>query len=170
MRRLLIIFILLLPAVAFSGSDLVTGKATPQEVYDKVVDAARYLSTAGESGLKEFSNSTGKFVWKNTHVWVTQCEKNFCLPNPKSKDIGLNLAKMKCYKTGKFYILDLCSDAMYEPEGAWIEYWFPRSGYDKPQRKISFMMPVSEMRYQVVSGIFDDTTKLADLNKISNNE
>ena len=170
MRRLLIIFILFLPALAFAGSDLVTGKATPQEVYDKVVEAARYLSAAGEGGLKEFRNPTGKFVWKNTHVWVTQCEKNFCLPSPKSKDIGLNLAKMKCYKTGKFYILDLCSDAMYEPKGAWIEYWFPRSGYDKPQRKISFMMPVSGMRYQVVSGIFDDTTTLADLSKISNNE
>ena len=77
---------------------------------------------------------------------------------------------MKCYKTGKFYILNLCSDAMYDPKGAWIEYWFPGTGYDKPQRKISFMMPVSGMHCQVVSGIFDDTTTPAELNKISNYE
>ena len=167
MHRLLTILILLLPAMAFAGSEMVTGKATPREVYDKVLEAAQYLADTGEDGLKEFRNPAGKFVWKNAHVWVTQCEKNFCLPSPKSKDIGLNLSKMKCYKTGKFYILDLCSDAMYNPKGAWIEYWFPRTGYDKPQRKISFMMPVSGMRYQVVSGIFDETTTMADLNKIS---
>ena len=77
---------------------------------------------------------------------------------------------MKCYKTGKFYILDLCSDAMYNPKGAWIEYWFPKPGYDKPQRKISFMMPVPGMAYQVVSGIFDESTTLEELNQISNSE
>ena len=170
MHRLLTILILLLPAVGFAGSEMVTGKATPREVYHKVVEAAQYLAKTGEDGLKEFRNPSGKFVWKNAHVWVTQCEKNFCLPSPKSKDIGLNLSKMKCYKTGKFYILDLCSDAMYNPRGAWIEYWFPRPGYDKPQRKVSFMMPVSGMRYQVVSGIYDETTTLAELNKISNHE
>jgi hypothetical protein len=170
MRRLLIILILLLPTLTFAGSELITGKATPQEVHAKVVEAARYLSTNGEDGFKEFRNPAGKFVWKNTHVWITQCEKNFCLPSPKAKDIGLNLSKMKCYKTGKFYILDLCSDAMYNHRGAWIEYWFPKPGYDKPQRKISFMMPVPGMSYQVVSGIFDDTTTLEDLSKISNLE
>ena len=74
MHRLLTILILLLPAMAFAGSEMVTGKATPQEVYDKVVEAAQYLAQNGEEGLKEFRNPAGKFVWKNAHVWVTQCE------------------------------------------------------------------------------------------------
>ena len=170
MRRLLILIILFLPAMAFAGSEMITGKATPQEVHTKVVEAVQYLSANGKSGLQEFQKPSGKFVWKNTHVWVTQCEKNFCLPSPKSKDIGLNLSKMKCYKTGKFYILDLCSDAMYNPKGAWIEYWFPRDGYDKPQRRISFMMPVPDMNYQVVSGIYDESTTMEELNRIANLE
>lgn len=170
MGRFLIILILFSPVPALAGSEMITGKATPQEVYAKVVEAAQYLSTTGKSGLKEFEKSNGNFVWKNTHVWVTQCEKNFCLPSPKSEDLGLNLSKMKCYKTGKFYILDLCSDAMHNPKGAWIEYWFPKPGYDKPRRKISFMMPVPGMDYQVVSGIYDDSTTLEELNKISNSE
>ena len=168
MRRLLILTILFSPALAFAGSEMITGKATPQEVHTKVVEAAQYLSTTGKSGLKEFRMPAGKFVWKNAHVWVTQCEKNFCLPSPKSKDIGLSLSKMKCYKTGKFYILDLCSDAMYNPKGAWIEYWFPKPGYDKPQRRISFMMPVPGMTYQVVSGIYDESTTMEELKRIAN--
>ena len=167
MRRLLILMILFCPALAFAGSEMVTGEATPQEVHAKVVEAAEYLSSTGKSGLKEFQKSSGKFVWKNTHVWVTQCEKNFCLPSPKSKDLGLSLTKMKCYKTGKFYILDLCSDAMYNSKGAWIEYWFPKPGYDKPQRRISFMMPVPGMTYQVVSGIYDESTTMEELNRIA---
>jgi len=166
--RVFLILILLSPSLVFAQSELVTGKATPREVYEKVEEAALFLSMTGKGGLKEFQNQTGKFVWKNTHVAVTKCIDNYCLPSPKSKDIGLNMAKLKCYKTGKFYILELCNEAMYNPKGAWIEYWQPKPGFDKPQRKVSFMMPASNTPYQVVSGIYDDSTTLEELNKISN--
>jgi len=166
--RIFLILILLSPSLVFAKSEMVTGEATPREVYEKVEAAALFLSMTGKAGLKEFQNPTGKFVWKNTHVAVTKCIDNYCLPSPKSKDIGLNMSTLKCYKTGKFYILELCNEAMYNPKGAWIEHWQPKPGVDKPQRKVSFMMPASNTPYQVVSGIFDDSTTLEELNKISN--
>jgi hypothetical protein len=166
--RLLLIPILLLPSLVLAQSELVTGAATATEVYEKVKEAAAYLTRTGESGLIEFQKPNGRFVWKNTYVGVTKCIDNYCLPSPKSKDVGLNMSKLKCYKTGKFYILELCNEAMYNPNGAWIEYWHPRPGFDKPQRKVSFMMPVANTDYQVVSGIYDDSTTLEELNKISN--
>ncbi|MFC1882847.1 hypothetical protein ACFL2S_15325 [Thermodesulfobacteriota bacterium] len=166
--RVLLILILLSPSVVFAQSEMVTGAATPGEVYEKVVEAAIFLSTSGESGIKEFQKPTGKFVWKNTHVAVTKCIDNYCLPSPKSKDVGLNMSTLKCYKTGKFYILELCNEAMYNPKGFWIEHWGPKPGFEKPQRKVTFMMPASNTPYQVVSGVFDDSTTLEELNKISN--
>ena len=166
--RLLLILIFLLPSLAWAQSELVTGAATVREVYEKVVDAATVLSKNGESGLKELQKPNGRFVWKNTQVEVTKCIDNYCLPSPKSKDVGLNMSRLKCYKTGKFYILELCNEAMYNPKGAWIEYWHPKPGFDKPQRKVSFMMPAANTDYQVVSSIYDDSTTIEELNKISN--
>jgi hypothetical protein len=57
---------------------------------------------------------------------------------------------------------------MHKPKGAWIEYWYPRAGYDQPQRRVSFMMPAPNTDYQVVSSVFDASTTMEELNKISN--
>jgi len=166
--RLFFILILLSPSLALAQSELVTGAATVREVYEKVAEAAAFLSKHGESGLSEFQNPNGRFVWKNTYVEVAKCIDNYCLPGPKSKDVGLNLSRLKCYITGKFYIMDLCKEAMDKPKGAWIEYWYPRPGYDQPHRKVSFMMPAANTDYQVVSSVYDKSTTLEELNKISN--
>jgi cytochrome c len=166
--RVFLILIILTPALAFAQSELVTGAATVREVYEKVAEAATFLSKNGESGLDEFQKPHGRFVWKNAHVEVAKCIDNYCLPGPNSKDVGLNFSRLKCYVTGKFYIMDLCNKAMQNPKGAWIEYWYPRAGDDQPQRKVSFMMPAANTDYQVVSSVYDDSTTLEELNKISN--
>jgi hypothetical protein len=166
MKRLLLLFILL-PAPVLAQSEMVTGKATPQEVYQKVTEAAQFLSKSGAQGLKEFENPKGKFVWKDTFVWVTECEKNYCLPTPKSQDLGLNLSQMKCHQTGKLYILALCDDMATHPEGSWVEHWQPRPGFKTPQRKVSFMAQVPGSPYQVVSDVFDDASSVEELNQIS---
>ena len=91
--RNLVILILLFPALVTAQSDTVAEKATPQEVYAKVVEATHFLAAAGEKGLKEFENPRGKFVWKDAYVGVTRCQKNYCFPSPKSRDIGLTISK-----------------------------------------------------------------------------
>ena len=166
--RFFLILILLSPSLALAQSELITGAATVREVYEKVAEAAAFLSENGESGLNEFQKRNGRFIWKNTYVEVTKCIDNYCLPNHKSKDIGLNLLRLKCYVSGKFYIIDLCIEAMHNPKGAWIEYGYPRAGFDKPQRRVSFMMPAASTDYQVAASVYDDSTTLEELNKLSN--
>lgn len=159
-----IMLLLFLPAIAMAQSQYVTGQATPQEVYGKVVEAAQFLSQTGEPGLKEFEKTGNRFVWKNSYVWITKCEENYCLPSPKTRQLGL-ISETRCLVTGKLYILELCFLANRSPGGAWIEYWQSRAGFDKPQRKISFMKQVPNIPYQVVSDIYDETTPLEDLNQ-----
>ena len=163
----LILLILLFPALVAAGSETVAEKATPQEVHEKVAAAVQFLSASGEKGLREFENPNGKFVWKDTYVWVTQCEKQYCLPSPVSHKIGL-MSKVRCLKTGKFYILDLCGEVAENDSGAWVEYWWSKPGTDELRRKVSFMMQVPGTPYQVVSGIYDKSTTLEDLYKITN--
>lgn len=168
MKRLMLLMLLLVPALAFGQSEQVTGKSTPREAYQKVVEAAHYLSETGASGLKEFENPKGRFVWKDSYVWATECEKNYCLPGPKSAEIGLNISQAKCHQTGKLYILGLCDEAVENPNGAWVEYWVLKPGLDKNQRRVSFMMQVPNTPYQLVADVWDDSTSMEELNKISN--
>ncbi|MEA3223454.1 MAG: calcium:proton antiporter, partial [Thermodesulfobacteriota bacterium] len=50
-------------------------KATPKEVVQKVRTAADFLSKAGKPGLPEFNDPKGRWVWKDTYVWVLDCAK-----------------------------------------------------------------------------------------------
>ena len=51
--RLFLILVLLSPFLAFAQSEFVTGAATTTEVYEKVAEAASFLSTTGDTGIKE---------------------------------------------------------------------------------------------------------------------
>lgn len=166
-RLLPVAIFLLLPAAAQGQSEWATGNASAREVYEKVTEAAQFLAETGEQGLAEFENPQGRFAWKNTYVFVTQCEEFFCLPNAKSKEIGLQYSKAKCHLTGKLFILYLCGEVQGNSTGAWTEFWWPRPGFDKPQRKVAYMRPVANTAYQVVADTFDDTTSLAELNRMS---
>jgi cytochrome c len=166
MRNLCLLVVLLAPAWVWGQYEMVTGHATPQEVVQKVAEAARFLSQQGEKGLKEFEDPRGRFVWKDTFVWVTECAKNYCLPTPRTRDLGLNLSQMKCAKTGKLYILSLCDDMDQHPNGSWVEHWQSKPGSAEPERKVTFMRQVPGTPYQVVAGTFDDHTSLAQLQRL----
>lgn len=165
--RYWLLLLLCVPAISYADSAFVTGQATPQEVFDFVTEAARYLEKTGTAGLQEFEKPNGRFVWKDTYVFITQCEGYYCLPSPKRNEIGLDVSKIKCFKTEKLYILNLCGEALSDPAGAWTEFWWPREGFAEPQRKVSFMKQVPNTTYQVVSDTFDDVTPLEALRKIS---
>jgi hypothetical protein len=48
-----------------------------------------------------------------------------------------------------------------------VEYWVLKPGLDKTQRRVSFMMQVPDTAYQAVADVWDDSTTLEELNKIS---
>jgi hypothetical protein len=166
--RYFLLLVLFLPLPASAQSEWVTGSATPVEVYQKVTAAAQFLAESGQAGLKEFEKTNGLFVWKDSFVYVVQCEEFYCLPGPKRKILGLNFTKAKCHKTGKIYILPLCAEAADAPDGAWTEFWRPRPGFSQPQRKIAYMRRVPGKPYQVVAEIYNDARTLKELYRISN--
>ena len=140
-------------------------RATPEEVYQKVVDAAIMIESLGEDGLKALSN-TKEFVWKDSYVWAVDCEKGVCVAHPNEKYIGLELNKVwdknKDESKRKLFNLELCEGSK-NPFGVWVEYYWERLGYDEPQRKISFMINVPNQPYQVTAGIYDDETSVQEL-------
>src|SRR4051794_15312533 len=68
----------LLISMAFiltSGAALGQEKATPQQVVQKVQQAAGYLSKKGEAGLTTFKERRSDYVWANTYVFVIDCQQ-----------------------------------------------------------------------------------------------
>ena len=153
--------------MTFAGMGFAEEKATPQEVYDKVLAAAQMIEQLGPEGLKALSD-TKEFVWKDSYVWAVNCSEKKLVAHPNKKLIGLDLSKIYDKNPDaskrKLHNLEMC-EGVANPNGVWVEYWWEKLGEDKPSRKISFMIQVPGQPYQVTAGIYDDTTTLEELNK-----
>ncbi len=156
--RIIVWFIIVFAAL--TGHALSDGRATTEEVYVKVVDAATVLEQLGKEGLEAFSNPKGEFVWKDSYVVVFNCKE--MISHPINKLIGLPIEKIRCHKTGNPVIPENCKGI--DKMGVWTEYWWPRPGTDKIHRKLMFTVPVEGGEWYVSAGIYDDTTTIKALN------
>ena len=146
--------------------------ATPQEVITKVREAAAYLEKKGMDGLKTFDTIESPYVWKDTYVFVYNCEAGLA-------DVGTPFATAEEQKvatnedaTGKIIGPELCK-AAEKPGGSWVAYtwWKPTRIEGAPQlthgeqtlRKVSYMLQVKDQPFQVGAGIYDETKTVAEL-------
>ncbi len=143
------------------------GKATPKEVYDMVLKAATVLQSLGADGLAAFNDPKGEFVWKDTYVQVYNCQARQCVghPNPVNLTYPPDVWWGFKDKKGNYLTQNLC-EASKNPNGAWVEYWWPKIGETEPSRKITFIIQVPNTPYQVSAGIYDDKLTIEELNKI----
>lgn len=161
-RTLPCLFAALLIALTFSAR--AEDQATPQEVVQKVKQAAEFLSKSGDAGLAQFSRKESEYVWKDTYVWVLDCDKMTDAAHPTSpKLVGKNLAGMKDSK-GNYFFIQLCEKAKVSGSG-WIEYWWPKVNEKQPSRKVSYIMQVPKQPYQAAAGIYDDKASLEELER-----
>jgi len=145
------------------------GHATPEEVVGKVRGAARYLAEAGGDGLARFKGKGSEYVWKDTYVFVADCNKRTIVAHPimperDGKPIAdgptyggvsaAQRAEAQCAAAGK-------------PGGGWFEYPFPKPGEERPSRKIAYMLAVPGTPYVVGAGVYDETVTLGELEALS---
>ena len=158
----LMVALLLMPVFPVRAEE----KATPAEVVGKVREAAVFLQGAGETGLLDFAAPEGKWVWKDTYVWVLKCNDMTDAAHPiNPKLVGRNLAGLKDV-AGNYLFIQMC-EASKKAKGGWVEYWWPKVGEKKPSRKVAFILQVPDSPYQVAAGIYDDTISLEDLNRLT---
>lgn len=139
-------------------------RATPEEVVDKVHQATQLLREQGEAGLTILRDSTSDFNWKDTYVFVVNCQADVVLANPVFPEREGGDIKQHSDYNGKRYGVELCEKA--NPQGIWIEYVWPKPGSNKSARKISYVVALEELPYQVGAGIYNDSISLEALNKL----
>lgn len=141
-------------------------KATPEEVVQKVREAAKTLAQSGQSALPQFNDKQGPWVWKDSYVFVFDCAKGTTAAHPIRPDlVGEDASNLKGAK-GKKLMTAFCA-AKNKPSGEWVEYWWPKPGEKNASRKVSYILQAVDTPYVVGAGIYDEKTSVADLEKLT---
>jgi cytochrome c len=143
--------------------------ASAQEVVAKVREAVQYLNEKGLAGFSDFNNNKdARWVWKDSYVFVYSCRDDVMIAHPLRPDlVGKPILQMRDDKDRPLF-QDLCK-AGANPDGGWVEYWWPKPGEAKASRKISYAHSAAvsfKSDIQVGAGIYDDKLTPEDLSKI----
>lgn len=142
--------------------------ATPEEAIVKVREAVRFLHQKGASGLAEFNNSAGRWVWKDSYVFVYDCRLDKMIAHPIRPDlVGRSIMQIKD-NSGRLIFKDLCK-AGAQPHGGWVEYLWPKPGAGNLSRKLSYALAADiafASGIQVSAGVYDDKLTLPELGKL----
>jgi hypothetical protein len=136
--------------------------ARPDEVIAKVRGAAALLAERGPAGLDTLRDASSEYTWKDTYVFVVDCDADEVMANPAFPSRQGGDIKQHTDYDGKQYGNALCETAG-RPGGGWIEYVWLKPGGDVPLRKISYVMSVAGQPYQLGAGIYDETVTLEEL-------
>ncbi len=164
MKAFAAIGILLL--VIFGGAFHVSAgeMATPQEVIEKVKEA-RGLLSGGRGDLEEFKRADGRWVFKDTYVFIIDMDSVTVVAHPVNpKQVGKNLIGLKDVK-GNYFFIQFCEKARTDG-GGWVEYWWPKPGEKTPSRKYAYVMPVPGTSLMLGAGVYDDSVTVDELNKL----
>lgn len=151
--------------VALSSVAMGQGKATAREVVAKVREAARTLSQTGD--VAPFSQRQGPWVWKDSYVFVADCDKKVVAAHPITPElVGQDIMSLKDTKGKNLFPAGWC-DAAKQASGVWVDYWWPKPGEKEGSRKFSYTLGAKGTPYVVGAGIYDDKATIAHLSRLT---
>jgi cytochrome c len=144
--------------------------ATPQEVIQRVKQAAQNLAQSGDAGLATFSSKNATSVWKDSYTFVVSCEGGTAVgvANPVRPGGPVPLAQDLTFgpKSGEQIAANFCT-AGRQPHGGWVEYNFPKPGETQATRKVSYLLAVEGTPYIVGAGLYDEKAQIEDLDRLT---
>ena len=170
MRKILVVVGLALLACNLASIAIAQETATPHEVVAKVREAAANLSKTHD--LSQFKQKQSPWVWKDTYIFVHDCDKKVVAAHPISPErAGLALASVRDQKGRRLYpdVQQLCTQAR-TPSGIWVEYRWPKPGETHESRKVTYFEAAQGTPYIVGAGIYDDKETAEQLQKMTEKE
>ncbi len=137
--------------------------ATKDECVTKCKEAAQLITEKGlEAALQELNKKDGKFVWKDTYVFVLDFTGVHITHPLRPETVGKNVLEWKD-SNGKFVVKEFIEVAKTKGEG-WTEYMYPKPEElakpipfkEKiPSKKLSYVYRVPGKDLLVVAGVFE---------------
>jgi cytochrome c len=149
-------------------------RATPQEVVQRVQQAAQDVAKSGEAGLATFSSKNATSVWKDSYTFVLSCEGGTAVTvaHPIRPELrGKPTAQIVTFgpKSGEQIAADFCT-AGRQPHGGWVEYNFPKPGETEAMRKVSYVLAAQGTPYVVGAGLYDEKAMIEDLDRLAGDQ
>ena len=158
MRRIVVAIVALGAVLAFAGSVL-ADSATKDECVAKTKEAAAMATEKGlDAAIAEINKGDGKFVWKDSYVFLVAFDGKM-LAHPKSPAlIGKNVLDMKDKAEdpaqAKLLFKEFTEMANTKGEG-WVGYMWANPGDPKPRKKISYIFRVPGNDIYAGAGIWE---------------
>ena len=174
MRKVSVIALVVMAGV-FLASSVMAQSAVRDECVVLSKDAAKFINDKGvDAAIAEIGNKEGKFVTKNTYVFLMDLEGNELAhpyhamtgsPFSAVTASGRNVLKLYDFKdtTGKLFVQEYIKVAKTKGEG-WVEYMYPTPEElkkpipfkeKKSSKKISFVYRIPGKDLMVIAGFFE---------------
>ena len=164
MRKVAVIALVVMASVALAAS-VMAQSAIKDECVALCKEAAKFFNEKGfYPTVAEINNKEGKFVTKNTYVFLMDLEGNR-LAHPYAQPKDPKIMKLIDVKdtTGKLFVQEYIKVAKTKGEG-WTEYMYPTpeelknsTPYKekKSSKKISYVYRVPGKDLMVIAGFFE---------------
>jgi signal transduction histidine kinase len=164
MRKVAVIALVVMAGVVLAAS-VMAQSAIKDEVVALCKEAAKFINEKGvDAAIAEIGNKEGKFVTRNTYVFLMDLEGNR-LAHPYAQPTDPKTMKLFDYKdtTGKLFVQEYIKVAKTKGEG-WTEYMYPTpeelknsTPYKekKSSKKISYVYRVPGKDLMVIAGYFE---------------
>ncbi len=157
MRRIITITLAVVLCLCLAATAFAEG-ATKDEVIAKVKEASTMITSEGQdAAFKEINNKEGKFVWKDTYVFVFDLEGTLLARAFQQQGIGMNMINWRDKSDPpRQPIKEMVDLAKGKGEG-WVEYMYPKPGEGEvtPSKKISYIYRVPGQNLFVGAGIYE---------------
>ncbi len=155
MRRITLAVLGIAVGLCIAGSAFAQG-ATKDECVAKSKEAAAMINEKGiGAAVEEINKKDGKFVWKDTYVFLMDLDGKM-LAHPMSPAlIGKNVIDMKDKGTpGKFLFKEFVEVAKGKGEG-WVDYMWTNPGDPMPRKKVTYIYKVPGKDLFTGAGVYE---------------
>ncbi len=155
MRRITLAVIGIAVSLCLAGTAFAES-ATKDECVAKTKESASMVNEKGlDAAVAEINKKDGKFVWKDTYVFLMDLDGKM-LAHPMSPAlIGKNLLDMKDKgEPGKLLFKEFVEVAKGKGDG-WVDYMWTNPGDPKPRKKITYIYRVPGKNLFVGAGIYE---------------
>lgn len=156
MNKLATSLIILLFGLFAATAPAAAESATKEECVEMSKAAAQMLLENKEAGIAEIAKKDGKFVWKDTYVFLMDIKGNMLahpiIPQLTEKG-SLFRVSDKNKTEPKYIFVEFVNMAEEKGEG-WIDYKWPRIGERDPSDKHTFIMRVGNTDMIVGAGVY----------------
>jgi signal transduction histidine kinase len=142
--------------LCLAGVAMAADGATKDECVAKTKEAGKMVTDKGvDAAIAEVNKKDGKFVWKDTYVFLMDLDGKMIAHPMSPALVGKNVLDMKDKgDPGKLLFVDFVKVAKEKGEG-WVDYMWINPGDPKPRKKLTYIYRVPGKNVLAGAGVYE---------------